>query len=802
MKKWTKTKNKMKRPLFISLLFLIAGIILGRLYSGWHIFSNVPMAIFPVLIFLLLLFIHKLRGAKSYNAYLGLVFFMFFAGGYSGIINSLTPHNAHIHYLAQNNHSTVVHGRVASISTTSTGRERLTFNVNSVYNDGTHIYANFRIHAILRYGEHGQVGQYLALHGNLQVPSLPSFPGGFNQLQFARSRGIQYTMFPRNVSFGEVRPSFVGSLYALQYGLVSVFDAILPPPQAALMQSIILGERSNLDDDTLDDFRTAGLYHILVVSGLHLSVLFIALNKALDTVFPLKISAVITLGFIIIFAIMVGGISVTRASLMACVMVGAKLFYRERDFVTSISFAAVCLLLWRPIFLFDIGFLLSFGAVFGIAFGARPMERVLTLTIFRLPLLRNTLADKWLVNAIAVNLAVYLTLVPVFAYFFFHFRLYDMLSNILVIITGKVLVVLGFVIAIVGLINTHFARILAIPLYYLVRAYESIATFFAHLPNAQIFTGRPSLLVVITYYIALGSVFVYFSKYRPFLKDRRIYRGYVMTSMCAFFIAVSSQYVFGVIGSGGSRLQITYLDVGNGITAVITKENRTFVVDAGGLNVSETGRNTASSILVTYLQYRGIRNISGMFVANECAQHVDNLVLSLRSDGKNIGHVFTTSTVAYRYQLGATVTNISAPATVHIGDFGFYMLYPFASNSVTYSFALRLTYANTSFLFANNMYQRPQQYVLYRFDSTQLVTDVLAVSYTNFRTGAYAPFVDALSPIVAVVSASPFAPSWAPTPEVINILTQRNVPLYNTAINDTIIVTTNGYAINVLTTQP
>ncbi|MCL1995449.1 MAG: DNA internalization-related competence protein ComEC/Rec2 [Defluviitaleaceae bacterium] len=776
----------MKRPLLVSLIFLCAGIITGTFFANSFLFSL-------VFVIFLSVFFYKIYGTK-----MGVVFCCVFIVGYFSLINSISPQNAIIDDYVNKGAHFLIEGRVTAIDMTRTGRQRITLRTQNFYVNNTHISETMIIQALLSYDQYANIGQQLEIQGNLLPLSRPSTPGQFDQFQFLRARGVQYTIFPVIVHFGQTNITLASVLQDFRHRLIAVFDNNLPPMQASVMRSVVLGDRSSMDPEVLDTFRTAGLYHILVVSGLHLSILFLAINKLLDKFFNQKTSALLTLGIIVLFGLMIGGVSVARAGTMAGVMVFSRVLYRERDFITSISFAAFILLLYQPLFLFDAGFLLSFGAVYGIAVGTEPVERLLFF-VFRVPILRRLLKYQHFMNHFAVNVAVFLTLAPIFAYFFFHIMTYSIFANIIVILSGKILVILGFVVAVVGLVAPGLSFFLSGGLYFLVTVYYGVASFFHSLPNALTLIGRPSIIEIIAYYAVLASLFLLFSSPKP----RPIYRASFAVCLAGFLV---------LVGMGDGNMRVTFLDVGQGEAIVIRLNNQTYIIDGGGHRHREIGENTGMRVLIPYLQYRGINHINAIFVTHEDADHIIGIIELLNYSNKRVDEIYTTPGLDKDYELSymllraaerdnIPVSFINSPTTFFAPNAVLEVIFPFDDtffrdpNST--SLVLRLTYGNVSFLFTGDIDQISEREILSKGKDVR--AHVLNVAHHGSRFSSYHNFVYAVDPLVAIVSAGANNPFGHPTQEVVSLFYTKRIPMYNTADVGTIIVTTDGNEINLYT---
>lgn len=770
----------MKRPLFTGLLFLCLGIVVAKFFPEfWLVFFALTLFLGAAVFF-------------SSKSKLALALPILFLTGSFTLQNSIGVHNHIIDAHVQTGRIFSVTGQVRSYNFTRTGRQSLVINTRNLYVNGEIIYDNFLIQALLPLEEEAKVGQYIVLTGRLNPLSTPNFPGGFNQFQFLRARGIEYTMFPTDIYYGEENFTIRGILQNARRRMLSVFEQNLPPSQAAIMQSMILGDRSNLDNDLLDAYRAAGIYHILIVSGLHISILALALNKFLDRFFLVKTAALITLGLIIPYGVMVSGVSVTRAVTMAGVMIFAKVLYRQRDFITTISFAALCLLLYEPLFLFDVGFLLSFGAVYGIALGAEPMERFLNIVLRPLPLAKNLLKYKSFIQGLSVTIAVPLFIDPILAYFFFYFMPYGVLGNIAVILSGKFLITMGFLVAFVGVFIPPLALFLSGGLYFIVSFYEIMVRFFYNLPHSMILVGRPHLISLAIYYTALYFLCNIFKHSKPKSSDIRY-----------FSLAAACLAVFLVYSGLQSNLRVTFLDVGQGESIVVSHNNQHYVIDGGGLRGRELGNNTGARVLIPYLRYRGISSVDAIFLTHEDADHMVGIIELLDYSRKNINIVYTTIGFNKTAPLAEIFLEriserdvalhfIHAPAVFTQGDLQFEILHPVENthfrNPNAGSLVIRLVYDNIAFLFTGDIDQHTEREILSR---SPVQAHVLNVAHHGSRFSSYERFIAAVNPTVAVISAgnNNFG---HPSPDVMNLLERKNIPAYVTKFSGTIIITTDG----------
>jgi competence protein ComEC len=149
----------------------------------------------------------------------------------------------------------------------------------------------------------------------------------------------------------------------------------------AVLKAVLLGDRSSLDSDTVENFRQSGLYHLLVISGLHVGLLA---SVILFFLYLLRVGETWRAAWLLIFlatySLLVEQRAPTlRASLMIAAYLLARYLYRDRSALNAVGLAALVLLLHRPAWLFEAGFALSFSAALLIAGLALPILQHTTI---------------------------------------------------------------------------------------------------------------------------------------------------------------------------------------------------------------------------------------------------------------------------------------------------------------------------------------------------------------------------------------------------------------------------------------
>src|SRR5208282_5377793 len=206
-------------------------------------------------------------------------------------------------------------------------------------------------------------------------------PGAFDYEGYLRDNGIG--LLGSEAAEIERLPGFSGSRIELwrtrvHASIVRKIHELWPAARAALMDAMVLGEESFLRNATRAEYQRSGTYHVLVVSGMNLSIVAVAIFWALRRfrVDP-AVAAVATVVVSFAYAFVVGvGPPVWRAALMLATYLGARLLYRGRNMMNAIGAAGLGILIADPDALFGASFQLTFLAVFIIAgIGSPILER-------------------------------------------------------------------------------------------------------------------------------------------------------------------------------------------------------------------------------------------------------------------------------------------------------------------------------------------------------------------------------------------------------------------------------------------
>lgn len=216
-------------------------------------------------------------------------------------------------------------------------------------------------------------GERIRFPAKLKPPHNFRNPGAFDYQGYLAGKGIA-ALGATKVADVELLPGFVGNRMELwrtriHRSVVAKVHTLWRPREAALIDAMVIGEEAFIDRDTRADFQRSGTYHVLVVSGMNVSILAFVVFWALRRLRVADVPAtLITVLFCVAYASLTDvGAPVWRATLMCTIYLGTRLLYRDRAMVNALGAAALGLLVFDPKQLFTASFQMTFVCVLIVA---------------------------------------------------------------------------------------------------------------------------------------------------------------------------------------------------------------------------------------------------------------------------------------------------------------------------------------------------------------------------------------------------------------------------------------------------
>lgn len=272
----------------------------------------------------------------------------------------------------------------------------------------------------------------------------PLVPAAFNFKQYLANQNIFYQAFllPKQyavINKNSGNPLIAYSLRLRQHLVQKLKRNMRDTDAIAVASTLILGYKADLSNDVLRAYSKTGTIHVLSVSGAHVAILYLLLAFILRFLNRYKhgklLKATIVIAVIWYYSLLSGfSPAVCRAAVMISMVIIGKTFSRYINTLNVLAVSAFALLLYDPFFITDVGFQLSYLAVFGLI-----VFQPIVYNLFRF---KNKWVDK-LWALCSVSLAAQLITFPLSAYYFHQFPVYFLISNLFIIIPTTIIMYSG-----------------------------------------------------------------------------------------------------------------------------------------------------------------------------------------------------------------------------------------------------------------------------------------------------------------------------------------------------------------------
>jgi competence protein ComEC len=628
------------------------------------------------------------------------------------------------------------------------------------------------------------------------------------------------------------------------------------PDEAALARAMLLGDRSFVEHDRIVEFQKAGIYHVLVLAGLHVGALaafFLWAGRRLRLgLAPRIVLALLALaGYA---AIVEDRPPIVRAVLMASVFLAAKLLYRRMDLLNVAGIAALIILGARPSEMGDASFLLSFCAVatigaLAIPFLTRTVEpyrraldhlshvardashapRVIQFRMElraaaawvagRFPRLPASLASGLFVHPFRVGLyfaelilisaALQLGMLPLLAHDFHRVTLAGPFANVPAVLLTGLVVPLGFLTLAVSMVFPALAGWLAKPLGLALAALDSSAQWFSAWHGASYRIPGPPLILL--------AAFALFAVALSAAIRMRWKTHWLFSAAALLFSAAALVATFPFAPRlAKNRLELTVLDVGQGDSLFLAfPRGRTMLIDAGGelgnfhFGGMHSGIDVGEDVVSPYLWSRGLKQIDVVALTHAHEDHLGGLPAVFENFrvrelwvGRDVHSGPYWHVLAVARAHGVLIRHLKQGDTFSEDGVSGSVLWPEdvsegneAKNDD--SLVMRVTDGTQSLLLAGDIERPSERKIL--GDGQTVGVNFLKVAHHGSKTSSIEPFVSAAHPAFAAISVGRDNTFGHPSPEVVERLEASGARLYRTDRDGAITAVTDGTSLVVST---
>lgn len=579
----------------------------------------------------------------------------------------------------------------------------------------------------LFYGDFGEPGTYVRVRGKLTDIPGSTNPGGFDMERYYAGKGIRYKLEPfETVHLEKPKNHLVNGLYHIKLRMANRIDIafsklnskveiidgemgnnldsqkdidgtydeedskdierdkytegkkeINESEDAAVIKTMLLGDKSDLSSETKILYQRSGIIHILAISGLHIGLLAGILEWLLERLRVRKsIAVVIVILLAVVYGVMTGFSDATlRAVLMLTIGRIAFLLGRSPDMPTSMIEALLIMVIHNPDSLFSTGMLMSYMAVLGVITGEMINHHIFDRRSFKFLKKKQKARVKGFAEGVVISMSINLWMMPLIMHTYYEVPIFSLILNLIIIPLLTIVVALGFVTALLGPYSLPFAW----ACHMLLSFYRSLCHFFISLPGSIIITGHVEMWQMALMYLLIATSIVSIhllltnkkdeiakwfedcnkdpqeiiidttklarKRTRNTLSDilnpnelkrtikrlKRKYigwRSYVMAGVCALFLFVSFISIAGIKVANSISCGITFLDVGQGDGSIIRSKGKCYLVDGGSTSNDKVGQYT----MIPALKYYGVSHVDLALISHMDLDHMNGLAYLLENE--------------------------------------------------------------------------------------------------------------------------------------------------------------------------
>jgi len=576
-------------PLMWFSLAFLAGIVLARLVS-LHIFVWIGLfVIADLLLIASRLIARRLPSLPFFFSPFAFVLLLALFLGAARYQFSVPRFNAfHIAFYNDRDYDLLVTGTLTEPADYRDNYTNLRVNVTNVDTGDGDLPAEGLLLVRVSNNQVFHYGEILRLRGKLKTPPENE---DFSYRDYLAAQHIHSYMSSAEVTVlpGRGGNPFSRAMYTIKDKSLANIYHIFPDPESSLMAGILLGVDTGLTQELQQAFKNTGTAHIIAISGFNISIiagLFVAFfSKFLG---PRRGSILAIVG-IVFYTLLVGAdAAVVRAAIMGSLALFAKQIGRRQFALNTLLVVALGMCLWNPLYIWDVGFQLSFFATLGLILYADPFSQFANRIITKY--FPTSTAQKFaelFSEFVLLTFAAQLTTIPIMAYHFQRISLVSFLANPFILPAQPAVMILGGLAVLLSLIWLPLGQIAAWVTWPFVVYTIRVVEMFGRIPHGTIFLGDLSIWFVAAFYAVLLSLTfggAYFTEwFRSFNRDRlRVPAGtgLVILLLALLLIwraaaAIPDQY-----------LHITFLDIGSADAVLIKTPTGKHVLINGGPSVT------------------------------------------------------------------------------------------------------------------------------------------------------------------------------------------------------------------------
>ena len=644
-------------------------------------------------------------------------------------------------------------------------------------------------------------GMHVRLEGMLVLPELPRNPGQFNRRIYESGKKIDfYLENPTVLEVKEQRSGVREVVEIWKTEMMNRCEKIYPDEEAGILEAMLFGEKSELSGDIKELYQAAGISHVLVISGLHISLLALAVAGILRRLgFPMPVWVILSVGVLAGYGILIGQpTTAVRALLMFFVLQGARLLGRSYDLLSALAFAGILMLLDNPDLILDGGCRLSFCAVIGVGWYVSEKNKIFR-SIGEKEKRKNrgkggkgSSAGAILEN-IRAGWYLWLFTLPVMLDTFYQVSGVGILWNLVAIPLLPVIIASGGLGVVLAGWNIFLGSLAGSPAYGMLQLYREIGNISEKLPVGMWTPGQPSKPVIAGYYLVIFLLVLVEKQLIKREKRWKIIPGMELCSMLLLLLLMAHPWQ--------QREKITFLDVGQGDASLLQSGGQTLLLDGG----STSQKNVGTYVILPYIKQQGISCLEAVVLTHTDQDHI-NGVIEVLEEGKK--GWLTVKNLMYPYwmegteqgkqlkklaeEAGASCRKIRAGDRLTIGKAEAVVLYPKEQEKIAEpnagSLVLFWKWEGVRAMFTGDLPEEKERELLQNLPACE----ILQVGHHGSATSTCREFLEQVQPSLAVISCAMKNRYGHPSPDTVDRLKKTGCEIRYTMRSGAITIRKRG----------
>ena len=627
-------------------------------------------------------------------------------------------------------------------------------------------------------------GNIIKLKGTYTKPNTRTNYKGFDYEEYLKTKGIYGTINCKEIVVINRNKSLFNQIFLrIKNTIQNNFDK----ETSNVILGMVLGYTDEIDENIKENFNKSNISHILAVSGMHIGYIVLFCSVLFDKLIGMKNSKFISIIILLLYIFIIGfSPSAVRATIMAILILFAKLLYRKSDVWTNLGLSLLCILIYNPFLIKNVGLLLSFVATAGIMIYSK-----------------NLKFKNKIYNAIGVVFLASIFISPILAIYFNKISILSLIVSLVVSVLAGPIIILGIIYILLSTIlnlnilkNILNLNILKSILNVLVKLLIFLTKIGSKIPLNQIYVVTPSFFEIFAYYFCTFIILFLVSIYKPKRKQNKVFnkriknlislakyefrknKNKVISIFLIFAICITMIYFI------PSNLKIFFIDVGQGDSClIVTPNNKKILIDGGGSENYDVGKN----VLVPYLLARKIKSLDYAIISHFDTDHIGGILTVMQELKVESVVISKQAEISENYKKFIKIVNEKHIKVIVVGqgdrlciekNLYFDVLWPNPSKLIqenalnNNSIICKLYYKNFSMLFTGDIEEIAEKQILqeYKENLQILSSTILKVAHHGSKSSSIQELLENVKPKYVLIGVGANNNFGHPNDEVIERL--------------------------------